>query len=164
MLQALWEQRKVWNLKGGGCAPHRSRKPSLTAVFVYVGVQRELGPSASPKHWIPRKVKGVSYGTVKTLSTKQYDVWDRGICFKRTGRCVEGKGKKTIQGKGMASAQILRLSYEPMRHYLSLSMYVCSLETKMLIKWQTKWWDWRRQGKSAGDGICHAVWQPQCDP
>lgn len=25
-----------------------------------------------------------------------------------------------------------------MRHYLSLSMYVCSLETKMLIKWQKK--------------------------
>lgn len=52
---------------------------------------------------------------------------------------VKGKGKKkNIQGRGMTSAQILKLSYKHMRHYLSLSMYVCSLETKMLIKWQTK--------------------------
>lgn len=103
MLQALRERRKVWNLKGGGYASHRSRKPSLTAVFVYVGVQWELGPSASPKHWIPRKVKGAPYVTVKTLSTKWYDVWDRGICFKRTGRCERERQKKhTGQGNGLS--------------------------------------------------------------
>lgn len=46
---------------------------------------------------------------------------------------MQGKGINT-QSKGMASAQILRLSYEHRSYYLSLSICVCSLKTKMFIK------------------------------
>lgn len=102
MLQTLLECRKVLKPQGSGVCltqeqvvlPYSSARLHLCCEAMGTDAFYRLTNTPDP-----REGKGSFLHDIRTISTKRYDVWDPGICFKRVGRYV-GKGIN-IQGLGI---------------------------------------------------------------